>query len=75
MGSRASTGNTWKLVDLAWLLLLFPSSPAVRNNITCKAKQTTQTINFFFLPFLDLFSAVFLPVCFTLFQSQIGRLG
>jgi hypothetical protein len=67
MGSRASIGNTWKLVDLAWLLLLFPSSPAVRNNITCKAKQTTQTINFFF--FSSLFRSVFCCLPPSLFYS------
>jgi hypothetical protein len=40
VGSRASARNVWKQVDLAWLLLLFPFSPAVKITVTCNKSKT-----------------------------------
>ena len=57
MGSRASVGNAWKRVDLAWLLLLFPSLPAVKITVTCNKSEThkQQLILSFFLCFRSVF--------------------
>jgi len=61
--------NPKKSVYLAWLFLLFPSLPAVRNNITCKAKQTTQTIDFILFLFSSLFRSIFCCLPPSLFYS------
>jgi hypothetical protein len=39
---------------------LFPPSPAVRNNVTCKAKKTPQTVDLFSVLDLLLFFAFYL---------------
>jgi len=46
VGSRAAADNAWKQADLAWLLLLFPFTPAVTSNVTCKAKKMQPIVNF-----------------------------
>jgi hypothetical protein len=40
MGSRAPVGNVSKRVDLAWLLLLFPSSLAMKIIVTYNKSKT-----------------------------------
>jgi len=46
----AATGGAWEkarhLVDPTGFLLLFPSAPAVRNKVTCKAKKMQQPVDF-----------------------------
>jgi hypothetical protein len=57
-------------VDLAGLHLLFPSTPAVRSNITCKEeKKHKQSLDS--SPFLNLLSSGFSPSLGYLFSSQL----
>ena len=47
VGSRAAA-RTGNIVDLAWLLSFFLSSPAVKITVTCKHKKTHTAVHFTF---------------------------